>query len=108
MFDKKKKKQEKKKQEKNKKTERFESLTANGQEAPIVNFEIMKDDNGEVLLKIQTKGEAVQLHYETVDFELQTDKKMLRVKGTFKSASNLKKDFKQYLFHVEDYQQYFI
>lgn len=108
MFDKLKQKREKKKQAKNKKTERFISLTANGVEAPIINFEIMKDENGEPVLRILTKGEVVQLHYQTVDFELKTDKKMLRVKSSFKSAANLKNDYKEYRFTVEDYQQFFI
>ncbi|MBQ6863369.1 MAG: hypothetical protein IJO14_03925 [Clostridia bacterium] len=108
MFEKIKKKREKKKQLKNRKTEKFISLTANGEEAPIINFEILKDDNEEVILKIHTKGETPQLHYQTVDFELKTDKKMLRVKASFKGASNLKNDFKEYLFTVEDYQQFFI
>lgn len=108
MFDKLKKKREKKKQLKNRKTEKFISLTANGVDAPIINFEILKDDNDEVILKILTKGETPQLHYQTVDFELKTDKKMLRVKSSFRGASNLKNDYKEYRFTVEDYQQFFI
>lgn len=108
MFEKIKKKREKKKQLKNRKTEKFVSLTANGEEAPVINFEILKDDNEDVVLKIHTKGEAPQLHYQTIDFELKTDKKMLRVKASFKSAANLKNDYKEYLFLVEDYQQFFI
>lgn len=108
MFDKLKKKREQKKQLKNRKTERFVSLTANGIEAPIINFEIMKDDEGEPYVRIISKGEVEQLHYQTIDFELKTDKKMIRVKSSFKGASNLKNDFKEYRFTVEDYQQFFI
>ncbi len=108
MFDKLKKKREKKKQQKNKKTERFLSLTANGVEAPIINFEIMKDEQEEVILRIITKGEVEQLHYQTIDFELKTDKKMIRVKSSFQKAANLKNDYKEYRFTVEDYQQFFI
>lgn len=108
MFDKLKKKREKKKQQKNKKTERFVSLTANGVEAPIINFEIMKDETDEPILRILTKGEVEQLHYQTIEFELKTDKKMLRVKSTFKGAANLKNDYKEYRFTVDDYQQFFI
>ena len=108
MFDKLKKKREQKKQQKNKKTERFLSLTANGVEAPIINFEIMKDEQEEVILRILTKGEVQQLHYQNIDFELKTDKKMLRVKSTFQKAANLKNDYKEYRFLVDDYQQFFI
>ena len=108
MFDNLKKKRAIKKKNKEKKTERFVSLTANGVEAPVLNFEITRGEDKQVLLVIHTKGAVEQLHYETIDFELKTDKKMVRVNGTFREASNVRKEFKRYIFLVNDYSQFYI
>lgn len=102
MFGKKRDKKKKKQQ-----AERFESLTANGVAVEAINFTLKKAEDGTPMLEVRTPDVAEALHYDEVEFELKTNLKMVRVKGSFKEAKNEKR-WKLYIFEIEDYAQFFI
>ena len=96
-----------KKKKKKQKPETFVSLTANGAAVEAINFTLTKDADGSPRLDVLTRDVCEALHYSEVEFELKTTLKMVRVRGAFREAIN-EKQFKRYVFTVEDYAQFFI
>ncbi len=106
MFDNIKKKRAEKKKKKTP-PERMKSLKANGTEIEAINFSLNKNPDGSPRLEVRTRDVCEALHYEHVDFELETSLKRINVGGVFKEAINEKR-FKLYVFDVDDYNQYYI
>ena len=98
-----KKKDKKKKQ----KPEKFESLSANGEKVEAINFSICKNPDGTPRLEVRTKDVCEALHYSHVDFDLKTNLKQVKVGGVFKEAID-QKQFKLYIFEIDNYEQYYI
>lgn len=100
----------KKKKDKKKKgtpTERFLSLSANGVSMEAINFFLKRGEDGTPLLEVRTREACEAMHYSTVDFELKTNVKMVRVSAEFMDAKS-EKHCKLYTFKVKDYSQFFI
>jgi len=103
MFSKLKEKKKKKKQ----RPEQFLSLKANGVAVEAINFALCRNPDNTPRLEIRTKDVAEALHYDHVDFELKTNLKMIKVGGNFREAMN-QKQFKLYIFDVDNYEQFYI
>ena len=88
-------------------TERFLSLKANDVQVEAINFSLTKDKDGNPRLEVRTRDVCEALHYEHIDFELKTSVKMLRVGASFKEAIS-EKNFKVYVFNVDDFSQFYI
>lgn len=99
----------KKKDKKKKKvpTERFLSLKANDVQVDAINFSLTKDKEGNPRLEVRTRDVCEALHYQHIDFELKTSVKMLKVGAAFKEAIS-EKNFKVYVFDVDDFSQFYI
>ncbi len=99
----------KKKDKKKKKvpTERFLSLKANGVQVEAINFSLTKDKDGTPRLEVRTRDVCETLHYQHIDFELKTSVKMLKVGASFREAIN-EKNFKVYVFDIDDFSQFYI
>lgn len=99
----------KKKNKKKKKipTERFLSLKANDVQVDAINFSLTKDKEGNPRLEVRTKDVCEALHYQHIDFELKTSVKLLKVGAVFKEAIS-EKNFKVYVFDVDDFSQFYI
>lgn len=99
----------KKKDKKKKKvpTERFLSLKANDVQVDAINFSLTKDKDGTPRLEVRTRDVCEALHYQHIDFELKTSVKMLKVGASFREAIN-EKNFKVYVFDVDDFSQFYI
>lgn len=97
----------KKKKKKKMPVERIVSLTANGTLIEAINFSLTKNKDGSPRLEVRTKDVCEALHFDTVDFELKTTNKMVKVSAAFKEAIG-EKHFKLYVFDIKDYNQYFI
>ena len=88
-------------------TERFLSLKANDVQVDAINFSLTKDKEGNPRLEVRTRDVCEALHYQHIDFELKTSVKMLKVGAAFKEAIN-EKNFKVYVFDVDDFSQFYI
>ena len=88
-------------------TERFVSLKANDVQVDAINFSLTKDKEGNPRLEVRTRDVCEALHYQHIDFELKTSVKMLKVGAAFKEAIN-EKNFKVYVFDVDDFSQFYI
>ena len=88
-------------------TERFVSLKANDVQVDAINFSLTKDKEGNPRLEVRTRDVCETLHYQHIDFELKTSVKMLKVGAAFKEAIN-EKNFKVYVFDVDDFSQFYI
>ena len=67
--------------------EKFESLSANGVNVEAINFTLRKSEDGTPHLEVRTPDVAEALHYDEVEFELKTNLKMIRVKGSGNTLS---------------------
>ena len=99
----------KKKDKKKKKVppERFQSLKANDVQVDALNFSLTKDKEGNPRLEVRTRDVCEALHYQHIDFELKTSVKLLKVGAVFKEAIS-EKNFKVYVFDVDDFSQFYI
>ena len=88
-------------------TERFLSLKANDVQVDAINFSLTKDKEGNPRLEVRTRDVCEALHYQHIDFELKTSVKLLKVGAAFKEAIN-EKNFKVYVFDVDDFSQFYI
>ncbi len=99
----------KKKEKKKKKipTERFLSLKANDVQVDAINFSLTKDKDGTPRLEVRTRDVCEALHYQNINFELKTSMKLLKVAASFREAIS-EKNFKVYVFDVDDFSQFYI
>ena len=99
----------KKKDKKKKKApaERFLSLKANDVQVDAINFSLTKDKDGTPRLEVRTRDVCESLHYQSINFELKTSAKLLKVAASFREAIS-EKHFKVYVFDIEDFSQFYI
>lgn len=97
----------KKNKKKKVKPEMFVSLTANGVPVKALNFAMLHDDDGSPRLEVRTPDVSEALHYDEIDFVMETTNKRINVHGTFREARDEKK-FKIYIFNVTDFNQFYI
>ncbi len=106
LFGKNKEKKEKKKKEK-RTIERFSSLEVNGEQVRILDVQIVKDDNGDPIVKLIAEDAVEQLHFSEVDMVMKTNKNRIEMKCSFREAFPVKK-YKVYVFDLLDIHTYFI
>ncbi|MCL2512917.1 MAG: hypothetical protein FWF08_03355 [Oscillospiraceae bacterium] len=81
-------------------------VAVNGSIVPILRVMFLPDTEGGASLEIITESETPALHYEELDFDIDTSDKKLKVKGKFIDAHQ-RKSFIVYNFDVLDFKEFY-
>lgn len=106
MFEKFKEKRKRKKARKNLKPGRLKQITANDKPIQAVNIHVfMEGEDG--VFRVTTPQETPDLHYDEVQFMVETMERKMKILGKFRTASQ-NKSFFSYDFLIEDYREFFV
>ena len=106
MFDSIKKKMKKRKDKKNTKPGKLKQILVNNEPIKALNIQVFSEKE-DAFLRIITTEETASLHFEELDFLIESDTKRVKIKGEFKDAQ-LEKKFYVYTFIIADYHEFFV
>ncbi|MDR1628728.1 MAG: hypothetical protein LBS36_00715 [Oscillospiraceae bacterium] len=85
---------------------RLKQITANGKPVKAVNIHIFMEGE-EGIFRLTTPEESPELHFDEVQFVVETFERKMKILGKFKTASQ-EKSFFVYDFLMEDYREFFV